>query len=475
MIGLVKNEIIKILYKKTIWIMLIIAVVFISFISFLYTKNFYETSLEDDPNTKIKEYQEHIDDLDYTSANYYTDLANYAAMIDSYELLNQYNFSSWQKDFILNSYKEVAEECYNAEYAFDNERFNICNEKKDRILNILDENNWRDYIYLLQQTTYENIEIINERGQTLVKDEDIKDNEKALEYQNTLLFIYNYRLENNVEFDDSFLDKALKSLQDLKYRNLQLIDDADQSIKDEIAYEILRQEYIIENKIDIDNYHSLKSLLESFFDEYSFLIIIFIILISGTIFSEEFQKGTIKSILLYPVSRNKIFFAKYFSTIIFILGICLFLLFYQFIIGGIIFGFNSIHVPVIVYNYTMYNIEVIGLLKYIIIIFTCRVIYYAILGTIAFALSIITCNSVISIALSFLGIIFSPIINNLIIKYNIVFMKYCIFLNWDFTQYLFGAKPQFKNINLTFSILICILHLIALIEISRKIFKSKKI
>ena len=79
--------------------------------------------------------------------------------------------------------------------------------------------------------------------------------------------------------------------------------------------------YIIENNIDLYKTDT-KGMLENFFNEYGIFIIVVIVMIAGTIVSEEFNKGTIKLLLVKPYSRLKILLSKYITTLI-ILGISL--------------------------------------------------------------------------------------------------------------------------------------------------------
>ena len=54
-------------------------------------------------------------------------------------------------------------------------------------------------------------------------------------------------------------------------------------------------------------------------------------------------------------------------------------------------------------------------------------------------------------------------------------MKYFITLNLDFTQYKFGANPQFEYINFTHSIIVYIAYILVLLIPTFIIFKKKNI
>ena len=89
------------------------------------------------------------------------------------------------------------------------------------------------------------------------------------------------------------------------------------SQKEELSYEEKQQynnnlknmeinKYILESEIDVNKRDSLKGMLQNFYNEFGIFIIVIIVMIAGTIVSEEFNKGTIKLLLVKPYSRKKI-------------------------------------------------------------------------------------------------------------------------------------------------------------------------
>jgi ABC-2 type transport system permease protein len=69
----------------------------------------------------------------------------------------------------------------------------------------------------------------------------------------------------------------------------------------------------------------------------------------------------------------------------------------------------------------------------------------------------------------------SQIVNSLAVAYNIKFLKYFITLNWDFSQYAYGAVPAYKYISLPFSISIYILYILLFIFLTFFIFNKRDI
>ena len=54
-------------------------------------------------------------------------------------------------------------------------------------------------------------------------------------------------------------------------------------------------------------------------------------------------------------------------------------------------------------------------------------------------------------------------------------LKYLLTLNWNFSQYAFGAIPAFKYINLKFSIFVYLAYFIILLLIAFIVFKKRDI
>ena len=98
MIALIKNEYIKLLHKKSLWITLIVILGFISLVSYVYTKDFTPVLYKENTYTDtIEEYEGYIANLNKGSNDYYTNLAYYQSAIDTYKVLEQYNSESWKE------------------------------------------------------------------------------------------------------------------------------------------------------------------------------------------------------------------------------------------------------------------------------------------------------------------------------------------------------------------------------------------
>ena len=73
-------------------------------------------------------------------------------------------------------------------------------------------------------------------------------------------------------------------------------------------------------------------------------------MISGSIVSDEFSKGTIKLLLVRPYNRLKILSAKFITCLCMLICFIIFISVCQLLVGGIVQGFNCLNVPAVVYN-----------------------------------------------------------------------------------------------------------------------------
>lgn len=73
----------------------------------------------------------------------------------------------------------------------------------------------------------------------------------------------------------------------------------------------------------------------------SMLSLIIVILLAGSLMSHEMSTGTIKSLIIAPVKRWKIFTAKYFSIITVVVFVSLYTYLVATLVNGLFFGFGS--------------------------------------------------------------------------------------------------------------------------------------
>ena len=196
-------------------------------------------------------------------------------------------------------------------------------------------------------------------------------------------------------------------------------------------------------------------LLMKVFDNFEILIIFLIIYLSCTTISEEYYTGTIKNVLTKPYTRIKILCS---------IAVCILVLF-QYLIGGILFGFESYSLEAIRYNSFSQNIETINLDQYIYVIILTKILMYVIFSSFSLLFGIITNNMALNVLIS-LGIYFLSAFGN----FTNDISKYIFIYNWDISKYLFGSRLLLNK-----AIIISSMSLLIIIFMVTIIFKNKDV
>ena len=147
----------------------------------------------------------------------------------------------------------------------------------------------------------------------------------------------------------------------------------------------------------------------------------------------------------------------------------------ELIVGGIVFGYDSLSIPILQYNFTTQSLESIPIFTYLGIQVVTQLPKLVLLATLAFACSTLFTNSAVAIAIPLLGYMSADMINMLVIQFKVQFMKFFVSLNWDFEEYLFGNLPQMEGMTLGFSVVICMLYFVAMVIPTFLAFKKKNI
>ena len=292
-----------------------------------------------------------------------------------------------------------------------------------------------------------------------------------------------YRINKEIKYGNDYLNNALSQYSSASQELLNYdMDNGEKEVsyKDKQTYNQLIEnketyKYVLDNEVDVNKTNSLKGILEDFYNQFGLFIIVVIVMIAGTIVSEEFNKGTVKLLLVKPYSRTKILLSKFITTMIIVLFTIIVALLMQVLVGGIIFGFDSLSVPVVHYNFNTNSLQTMNIFAYVGLQTLAQLPMIILLATLAFALSTIFTNSALAITIALLGYMANMIINQLAIAYNLGFMRYFVTLNWDFSQYLFGGLPLMEGMTLISSIIICVIYFLIMIIPTFIIFKKKNI
>ena len=180
---------------------------------------------------------------------------------------------------------------------------------------------------------------------------------------------------------------------------------------------------------------------------------------------EEYYTGTIKNVLTKPYTRIKILCSKILINFTIIaIEVCILVLF-QYLIGGILFGFESYSLEAIRYNSFSQNIETINLDQYIYVIILTKILMYVIFSSFSLLFGIMTNNMALNVLIS-LGIYFLSAFRN----FTNDISKYIFIYNWDISKYLFGSRLLLNK-----AIIISSMSLLIIIFMVTIIFKNKDV
>ena len=469
---LVKNELYKILHKRSTKIFLVIAIMFVILINVIYRYSddllIFSTTYYEDYNMALN----YVSDYENNSIGDKELYNYYKSFIDTYDLANNFDSNSWQYQKYMEDYWSLLQDYYRVQDE-GLDTTNLFNELEELKTNI-ENDNWEYFVQKDINNINENIEYIK----NTLNDPSLNNNEK-LNYEKELFVLEEqvklneYRLEKGIEYGNDYLNNAIDAINSSLYgmAEYKYSNDTDSTETVKSYYE---NWYILDEEVDTNNANTLRSVFINFFSEYSFLILIFSIMIAGGIVSDEFNKGTIKSLLIVPHKRSKILFAKYISIIIMILLIIGVLIVSELLIGGILMGFSSLSIPVVVYNITDSALEIINIFGYLGLQILANLPQIILLATLAFACSVIVNSTAFSIVIPFCGIIASELINAFAYAYDIKILNYFVTTNWDFTVYLFGGTSIYGN-SVLHAIIVCLVYLLIMLVVTFIVFKRKDI
>ena len=457
MINLIKNEIYKILHKRGTFIVLIITALFITLLSYLIGH----------------------EQVNYVSTemNYNSDTGSVAenkTNQEMNELSKKYNDKTWQyyvMDYVytvVSNYNHAKEGNY-----LDENIENVYNTIKKA----LTSDDWKYFVNVKTESLKNELKGYEESLKSATSDKAKKDIEAEIYRINIAIEMNEYRLKENVKYGNDYINNAIDEVISLSSQVKTYETTTNEETKTQLEQSVknyYKSRYILENKEDINNEQDLRFIMTNFYGEYMFLILVFSVMIAGAIVSEEYNKGTIKSLLITPYKRSTILLSKFITVIIFTILFIIISYLMQIIIGGLFLGFGSLSNHVVEYNLATKSLEVMSLSKYVLLYSIANLPQIILLVTLAFAVSTIVGNTAFAIVITFAGVIGSSIINMFASAYKIEILKYFVTTNWDFNYYLFGGTSPYKT-SLTHAIIVCIIYFLIMVITSFIVFNKKNI
>ncbi len=476
---LVKNELVKIFAKKSMIVMTVLIIVFVIGYNILNKKGQEaSSSYSAYSNSYISYLEEELKSLDVNNP---TDLNNYVetkSELDVAKLGNKYKDISWQSDVIQRFISPLITEINNYEYLEkDDKKLAETKKEYDEMIKALD-NDWRYFASKELEEKNTSIDELNKMLEADKENEDIKNQLQNLNFQKKIIIL---RLEKDIPYGaETYKSQAMQNYETFMTNYNGYAQDKNITNEEKLEMNNYLQKanlykYDIENGTEYQNTLTANYALQNSMSTYIVVVVLIVVIIAGVMISEEFNKGTIKLLLVRPYSRTKILLSKLIAVFITMIITTIFVTLLQLVVGGFVYGFGTYFMNVVQFDLVSNSIVVMNMFAYLGLIFVCKLPILILIGTLAFALSALSLNSPLAIALPIFGYMGSEMINLVALSYGWNWIKYFVTPNWDLSQYLFGGSPMFSNMSVEFSITICAIYFVIMLVASIITFKKRNI
>ncbi|WP_277678193.1 ABC transporter permease [Gracilibacillus dipsosauri] len=226
------------------------------------------------------------------------------------------------------------------------------------------------------------------------------------------------------------------------------------------AYDIAKNEYYLENDIKPLSYDAWQFALEN--AGLTMLVSLFTIIVAASIVSSEFKWGTIKLLLIRPISRGKILWTKYVNVLIFSISMLIFSFLINLIIGAILFGINGLSPNIVIEGAN--GFEQVSVVSEILTKYGLNMVNLIIMATFAFMISTLFRNNSMAIGLAIFLMFAGDIIVSFLSKYD--WAKFILFANTNLNQYMGNQSPVIDGMTLGFSITVLVVYYIIFLLVS---------
>ncbi|SEQ76624.1 ABC-2 type transport system permease protein [Virgibacillus subterraneus] len=234
------------------------------------------------------------------------------------------------------------------------------------------------------------------------------------------------------------------------------------------ARQIEENNYYLDNDIQPSSYDAWQFVMENEF--LLSLVSLFTIIVAAGIIANEFKWGTIKLLLIRPITRTKILLSKYVSVLLFALFTLLYVLVFSWVVGILFFGINGMD-PHIVLNQSE-SYSYVSVIQQIIEGYGFQLVTLLMMATFAFMISAIFRQSSLAIGIA----IFLMLAGNAIVTFfaDYSWAKYIMFANTDLSQYTNGT-PWLDGMSLGFSITVLVVYYLIFLVLSWVFFTKRDV
>ena len=184
---------------------------------------------------------------------------------------------------------------------------------------------------------------------------------------------------------------------------------------------------------------------------------------TAVIVSEEYNKGTIKQLLIRPYTRMQIIVSKFVASICVMITITVLVVLMVCISNIMIYGTDTLNIPMIIYNFNEERIVSMNMFEYLCVQFALKLPMFLSICIIAFGCSTIFGSTIIASIAPIFVYFFNILGVTGINEKTILYTRYFLTTNWDLSNYLFGKLPEFEVMNVNFSIAIILIYFILIL------------
>lgn len=263
-------------------------------------------------------------------------------------------------------------------------------------------------------------------------------------------------------------------------------DDWQEELKtenEELTKEMQEDEFMVDintQQIEMNQYHIDNDIKPVPYDAWQFVIenamlssviSLLTIIVAGGIVANEFRWGTIKQLLIRPISRTTILMSKYIAVLIFALITLAFLLILSWVVGAVLFGVAGGNPELVIRNNE--GIVTVGAIGEVISGYGFKLVNLFMMATFAFMISTIFRNSALAIATAvFLMMAGTSIVQFFLDK---AWSKYILFANTDLTVYGSQMGPIREEMTMGFSISVLVVYWIIFMLASWLVFTRRDV
>lgn len=255
----------------------------------------------------------------------------------------------------------------------------------------------------------------------------------------------------------------------LNEENAEMKKEADKEgmMQDFYSGQLEKNNFYLENDIQPAAYDAWQFVMENKF--LLSLVSLFTIIVAAGIIANEFSWGTIKLLLIRPISRTKILAAKYISVLLFALITLIFVLVFSWVIGLLFFGVNGMDPHIVMHTNEGY--AYVSVIEQIVEGYGYKLVTLLMMATFAFMISAIFRQSALAIGLAIFLMFAGNAVVTFLAQYD--WSKFILFANTDLQQYANNTAAE--GMTLGFSIAVLAVYYVLFLVITWVFFTKRDV